>query len=350
VATPGAEALTAPLAPARARTPSNYSWAFRLGAWTLSAACWYFIVMMNLIIIIRTYGHFSAETSVRFVVIILANSLLPLIGVFLYYRKRTPRPPIHRKVLLVSVFAMVFSSLPYRGSWLSPTSLTKERIGILAKEGAGLLPVSQDQSVWDSQARSFFADIADFSRRYHEEANQLDQSTLRGLYSAESFRDSKQMEKVLTQLHALLAVEEKYASMDPILKRNEARIRSMDAPDSAKDQFLMGVSSSAKETLANRSALYAKEEVWIRSSIDLYDFTLAKRASYSLRDGKLVFKDRTVMSEFNRRLKDALGRKADTLQAKENFEKLQKAGLREFNLQPSDMGFPPETPPANKPK
>ena len=119
VATPGAEVLAVPLTQARARTPSKYSCAFRLGAWTLSAACWYFIVMMSLIIIVRTYGHFSAETSVRFVVIILANSLIPLIGVFLYYRKRTPRPPIHRKVLLVSVFAMVFSFLPYRGSWFS---------------------------------------------------------------------------------------------------------------------------------------------------------------------------------------------------------------------------------------
>ena len=158
------------------------------------------------------------------------------------------------------------------------------------------------------------------------------------------------MEKVLTQLHALLALEEKYAFLDPILERNKARIRSVDAPDSAKDRVLGGVNSSAQKELANRSALYAKEEVWIRSSSDLYEFTLAKRASYSLRDGKLVFKDRTVMSEFNQRLKDALGRKADTLQAKENFEKLQKEGLREFNLQPSDMGFPPETPPANKPK
>ena len=47
------------------------------------------------------------------------------------------------------------------------------------------------------------------------------------------------MEKVLTQLHALLALEEKYASLDPILERNKARIRSVDAPDSAKDRVLV---------------------------------------------------------------------------------------------------------------
>jgi len=280
----------------------------------------------------------------------LASFLLPLIGAFVYYRKRTPRSPIHQKVLLVSAFAMGFSILASSGSDFSSIGPTKERVGILAKEGAGLLPVSQDHSVWDSPVRSSFADVADFSRRYREETSQLDQSALGGLYSAESFRDSKQMEKVLTQLHALLALEEKYASLDPIFERNRARIRSVDAPDSAKDRVLAAVNSSAQKGLANRSALYAKEKAWIQSSIDLYEFTLAKRASYALRDGKLVFKDQTVMSEFNQRLKDALGRKADTLQAKEDFDKLQKEGLREFNLQPSDMGFPPETPPANKPK
>jgi hypothetical protein len=312
--------------------------------------CWYAIVMMRRTIFVRTFGHFTAEGSFRFVVGILLSFLLPLIGVFVYYRKRT-RPPIHRKVLLVSTFAMVFSFLAYRGSWVSPTSLNKERISILAREGAGLLPVSQDQSVWDSPVRSCFADISDFSRRYLEEANQLDRSALSGLYSAESFKDSRQMEKVLTQLRALLALEGKYASLDPILERNKARIRSVDAPDSAKNLVLDTMNgSAAQKGIANRSALYAKEKAWIQSSIDLYEFTLTKRDSYALRDGKLVFKNRTVMSEFNQRLKDAVGRKADILQANEDFENLQKEGLREFNLQPSDMRLSQEAPPASRPK
>ncbi len=158
------------------------------------------------------------------------------------------------------------------------------------------------------------------------------------------------MEKVLTQLRATLALEEKYASLDPILERMKARIRSVDAPDSVKDQFLSGVSGPAQKVLANRSAVAAKEKAWMQSSIDLYEFTLAKRGSYSLRDGKLVFKDMIAMSEFNQRLKDAQGQRAGFRQAQENFEKLQKEALRKLNLQPSDMGAPPETPAANKPK
>jgi hypothetical protein len=184
-----------------------------------------------------------------------------------------------------------------------------------------------------------------------EEANQLDRSALSGLYSAESFRDSRQMEKVLTQLRALLALEEKYSSLDAILERNNARIRSVDAPDSAKNLVLATVNGSgAQKLIANRSALYAKEKAWIQSSIDLYEFTLTKRDSYALRDGKLVCKNQTVMSEFNQRLKDAVGRKADILQANEKFENLRKEGLREFNLQPSDMRLSQEAPPANNPK
>ena len=351
VATPGAEVLAVPLAPARSRPPSKYSWAFRLGAWALSLGCWYTIVMMSLLTTVRTRGPFTAESFGYLIGTILGIFLLPLIGVFLYYnRKRTPRSPMHRKVLLVSALAMMFSLLPSPGSRFSSTGFTKERMSILAKEGTGLLPVSRDESIWDSPARSCFADVAEFSRRYQEEAHKLDQSALNDLYSADSFRDSKHIEKVLTQLRAYLALEEKYASLDSILERNKARIQSVDAPDSVKSQFLIRLSSSAQEALADRSALFAKEKAWIQSSIDLYEFTLAKRASYALRDGKLVFKDRIVMSEFNQRAKDALGRKADVLQAKENFEKRQKEALRKFNLQPADMRFPPETQPANKPK
>ena len=150
VSAPVSEVMAAPLSPSGARPVNRHSWAFRLGAWVLPVACWY-IVMMNLVIIGR-YGPLTIEPAERFTRLIAAifvNFLLPLIGVFLYYRKRVQRPPIHRKVLLVSAFAMVFSFLPHRGSYYSAASLTKDRIGTLAKEGAGLLPASPNQSIWD---------------------------------------------------------------------------------------------------------------------------------------------------------------------------------------------------------
>jgi len=344
--------MTVPLSPAGARPASNYFWAFRLGSWVLTVACWYIIAMMNLVIIGR-YGPHTIEPAERFTRLIAAifvNCLLPLIGVFLYYRKRVQRPPIHRKVLLVSAFAMVFSYLPYRGSYYSAASLTKDRIGTLAKEGAGLLPASPNQSIWDSAIRANFADIAEFSRRYNKEVGELDQSTLGGVFSAESFRDSKHMEKALTQLQALLALEQKYSSLDPIFERNKARIRSLDAPESAKEQIIAGLNNSVTQNeLADRRAIYAKEEAWIRSSIDLYEFALAKRASYSLQNGKLVFKDAITMSDFNRRLKDAHGLRADALLAGETFQKHRKEYLHELNLQPWDMELPPEIERADKP-
>jgi hypothetical protein len=212
------------------------------------------------------------------------------------------------------------------------------------------LPASPDQSIWDASVRSLFADIAEFNRQYVAEAGALDQSALTGMYSAESFRDRARMEKIMSQLHAGLAVDEKYSSIEPLLDRMKARVRSVDAPNSTKEHFLQGITSGVREELSERTEITSKEKAWIQASIDLYEFTFAKKPSYFLRDEKLVFVDADLASEFDLRIKKAETLRTDFLQAKENFDKSQKEGLGKLNLKPSDLGVPSETPLASKPR
>jgi len=318
-------------------------------AWLLSALCWYVIVIAGLLSTVHSYGSLSSEAYGYLFGRLVAAFLLPLIGVTLYYRKRVPRPPVRRRVLVVSALSLLFSVLAFFGNHSLGVNLTVERAAKLAQEGARLLPASPDQTIWDASVRSLFADFAAFNRQYLAEVGALDQSAFTGMYSAESFRDPARMEKILSQLHAALAVDEKYSSIEPIFERMKARVRSLDVPESVKEEFLRGFISGAGESLSRRTEITSKEKAWILASIDLYEFTLAQKSSYFLQDEKLMFRDADLASQFDRKMNKAETLRNDFLQAKEAFDQSQKEGLGKLNLKPSDLGLPSETPLTSKP-
>jgi hypothetical protein len=333
---------------ARLKTP--FSVVATVLAWLLSAACWYVIAITSLLVTVRKYGSLSAEAYGYLIGSFIGTFLLPLLGVTLYYRKRLPRVPVHRKVLVISVLSLLLSVFVFQGNHSLPVNLTSDRASRLAQEGAGLVPASPDQSIWDASVRSFFAEVKEHNRQYVAEAGALDQSALTGMYSAESFRDRARMEKIMAQLRANLAVDEKYSSIEPLIERMESRVRAVDAPKSAKEQFLEGFTSGTRKKLSERTEIIAREKAWVQASIDLYEFTFAKKPSYFLRGEKLVFRDDGLASEFDLRIKKAETLRTDFLQAKENFDNSQKEGLAKLKLKPSDVGNPPETPLATKPK
>ncbi len=304
--------------PARPEQRKQSGWAVRTGAWLLSAVCWYLVFTLSLTTTLRRYGSFTAEAYGYFFGYCAMAFVVPLIGTTLYFRKRVPRPPVHRRALVVSGLGVLFSVLAHSGNNSLSVALPAERVAVLAKEGAGILPASRDESIWDGAARSFFKDITEFNRRYVAEAGALDQSALAGLYSAESFRDRAQMEKILSQLRAAEAVDEKYGSLEPLLERMRARVRAVDAPDGTKEEFLKGFTSSTNEGLARRTELTAKEKAWVQASIDLYESAMAAKPSYYIRNGKLIFQSAEAVAEFDGKMKKAQDLRGEFLSAKAN--------------------------------
>ena len=63
---------------------------------------------------------------------------------------------------------------------------------------------------------------------------------------------AKRTETVVSQLQAALAVDEKYASLDPILKKMEDRVASADVSEGEKQAFLKGMKNSMEKSLAPR--------------------------------------------------------------------------------------------------
>src|SRR5436305_12873844 len=90
-------------------------------------------------------------------------------------------------------------------------------VGALLKEAAGTQPRGQDSQWSDAPSRDFFHELIERNQRYIAEAHALDNSAIQNLYSVDSYAGKAHMEKVVEQLRGASDLEEKYASLDPML-------------------------------------------------------------------------------------------------------------------------------------
>lgn len=71
---------------------------------------------------------------------------------------------------------------------------------------------------WNAPGRALLKDLVSFNQQYVSEVAKLD-LTAKPLYTPESFRDAATARQMIDQLHARLAVAEKYANLDPVLAK-----------------------------------------------------------------------------------------------------------------------------------
>ena len=309
-----------------------------------SLLCFLLIVVLSAVSTSKVYHPSEAEAVGYLLGSCLGAYLLPLIILFFYYRKRTPKPSATRRLFVTSAWALVMAFLAFAGQLHTAPPLTQQElqrhIGELAKQAAGQVPVSPDQTKWDGPIRSFFADIKTFNENYMKEVAQLDNSSLKSLYTAESFRTLENVAQTLSQLHATLDLDEKYASIQPVFDKFRQRIQETATSKSEKVALLSGFEESARKSLEPREAAAAKEREWLQSSVGLYEFIQANQHSYSVRGGKLIFKTTDLANEFNDKLHKATGLRSEFKKAQDAFHQAQNEKLGSFGLQSSDFGAP----------
>jgi hypothetical protein len=245
------------------------------------------------------------------------------------------------KALGIASIALFFSFLAFSGEMANrhpgTDSDAYHQAGNLLKEAAGKQPVSKDANWWDAPTRDFFQDILQMNQKYSAEAAALDSSAIKDLYSSNSYGGKVHMERVISQLQAALAVDEKYASLDPIMKRMDDRVAAVNVSESQKQAFLKGMKNSMEKSLAPREELLRTEEVWMKSTIDLYKFVTAHTNDYSIRDNKLYFRNDAVKDEFTSRQSKAIALHKDFLKAKSAFEESRKSKLNQLGVSPTDL-------------
>jgi hypothetical protein len=267
--------------------------------------------------------------------------LVGLLGMYVAKKVRGKKAAPASKALGVAAIAALFSLLGLAGEMASlrggiDRDLYRQT-GNLLKEAAGKQPVGKDTNWWNAVTRDFFRDILEMNQRYAAEVGALDRSAIKDLYSSKSYGGDVHMQKVVTQLHAALAVDEKYASLDPLIKRMEDRVAAADASESQKQEFLKGMRGSLEQKLGPRKDLVRKEEDWMKSTIDLYDFATAHLADYSIQDNKLYFRNDATKREFFSQQAKAIALHNDFLKAKRAMEESRRNNLNQVGVSPSDL-------------
>jgi len=299
------------------------------------------VVGLNYLRALHWAGVINAESFGYMMGGVLMSLLLGLLAMFLVQKARRKKTAPASKTLGVVSIALLSSMFAFTGEMASRRggldSNAYHQAGNLLKEAAGKQPVSKDANWWDAPTRDFFQDILQMNQSYAAEAAALDSSAIKDLYSSSSYGGKVRMEKVISQLQAALTVDEKYASLDPIIKRMDDRVAAVNVSEGEKQAFLKGMKNSMEKSLAPREELLRSEEVWMKSTIDLYKFVIAHTNDYSIRDNKLSFPNDAVRDEFTSQQSKAIALHKDFLKAKSAFEELRKSKMNELGVAPSDL-------------
>lgn len=267
--------------------------------------------------------------------------LLGTLVMFVVEKARRKKSPAAIQVFGISAFAFFFSLMaiaPEAIKWGNqPTPEAKKQVGTLLKEAAGKQPKGKDVNWWDGPSRDFFHDMIERNQQYIAEVQALDSSAIKDLYSINSYSSKNHMEKVVSQLRATEAVEQKYASLEPLIKALETRVAAANTSEAEKQEFLKSFKAGMNRVIVTRTELIGKEMAWMDTTIDLYDFTIAHSSAYSIRSGKLFFKDDSAREEFTSRQSKAIALHKEFLKAKADFEQSRKNNLDQLGVSSSDL-------------
>jgi hypothetical protein len=306
--------------------------------------CVLIVVLMSLVLTRRTHLTMNPEAIGFAIGTCIGAFLFPIIGVLLYAKFNKKKHVPAYLFGAICGFALLFSFFGIvpqfaKPSVSSPDEIHK-RLATLAKEATGQKPVGKNQDEYDDILRGFFADIKKFNDDYHAEIAAADNSALKSLYTASSFSNDANISKTIEQLQAVRDLDEKHASMEPIIQKTKERLFASSMSESAKQEFWNGFESSLQKSLQPREEVNAKEHAWLTDSINLYQFMQANEKSFHVKNNKVLFTGDSLLSAFNEKIGKADAERKDFLAAQEKFHKAQQEGLGKLGLKPSDFDAP----------
>jgi hypothetical protein len=170
---------------------------------------------------------------------------------------------------------------------------------------------------------------------YVADVSRLD-ATAHPWLTPDSFRSAASMQRSLTELHARLAVAEKFTSPEPMLSKMTDYLAAVNAGDDDKREFLAGFMPGIEESVAHRTAASGYERDWLNACIATYEFMLANRSAYAVAaDGQsATFRNAAALQTFRSRMQKAYELKAKFLQENAAYLASQRAAREKVGMEP----------------
>jgi hypothetical protein len=291
-------------------------------------------------------GTITAESAGYMIGGVFLSLLIGYLALYLTKRMRDKNLAPALKALVITGVALIFSLYGIVSEIHSSRNQNEDvsqHVGALFKEAAGKDGASADENWTDTATRETLHDVLIMNQQYVGEMSALDRSAMQNLYSADSYAGVTHMQKVVAQVRGSLAVDEKYASIGPLLKNLEARVSAANAPETEKQDYLKGVQLGLEQSLGRRTELIHKEEEWAKSTIELYQFLITHTNDYSIQDKKLIIPDSSTRAEFRSLQANAISLRKELRQMRKAMtesrnEKLSEMGLSSSDFTPAQLG------------
>jgi hypothetical protein len=332
-ATAGLGAGSSPAAPPEYSSTTNLLIAMSI----VTSALLFFA--LNYFATLRSSGPFTLETSGYFLLRCAGALVLGVLLVFGYkkLRGKSLRGQIQLLVMLTlaSLFSLVALAIPThtRLKGIDPATVRKYSDVVKATKKPKTPPVNKTK--WDPAARSLMQDVQARNQQYVSEISALDE-TAKPLYTPESFRDPATIQQMIDQLHARLAVADKYSDWQPVFSKMQDYVATVDATDDEKRKFMQSFNASLPKTLAVCKEISGREHAWLLSSLDLYQFALSKEGSFLWRPDNLIFQKRADSNAFRQKFLKARALNMQFLQAYWQVKQAQDAMMAQLGLQDVD--------------
>jgi hypothetical protein len=287
------------------------------------------------------FGTVSMEDSAYFMGVCLGPYVVSAILVLGYFWLARKDAHYSSKLLAISGGASLFAVLSLAQSMQAPVA----RLMRAPKRALAAVPTipkvlpARTPTVWDPAIRSTFTDIRSFNDQYLAEISKLDSSAL-PLYTPESFRDAATVQQMLAQLHARLAVAEKFSNPEASIGKLKDYVAAVNATDADKQKFLTGFAPPMEKCVQLRKLAAARERDWLHASIDLYEFAQANQSLYVYSNRKILFTRHDLTAQFGQRLQKAARLRNEFLQAQQKFLRGQSFLLAQQGLRPYDLDSP----------
>jgi hypothetical protein len=264
-------------------------------------------------------------------------ALITLFILWLMDRRRSEGSKVAHKHLVVVAWTVFFSLLGLAGEMRNPggrgSPSMKEHARHLLLQATN--NEAESGSAWfDGPSRDFFRDAAAWNQEYSKAVQSVDHRFSTELYSPESYATRANLQATISALQALQQIDEKYESLDEVVKKLEERVNVAHVSERERADFLRGVQSGLDRSLGPRDETFKQEGEWLRSSVDLYQFALTHFSDYSVRGKTLLFRRDASRLEFADRQSKAVALRQVAIESRRRFNTSQKQVMSQMGPTP----------------
>jgi hypothetical protein len=264
-------------------------------------------------------------------------SLIPAAIVLIYYNRKRGTKASSARVVTVLASWILVANLVAIGR--NGSHLTKEDIPVIAKEAAGLVPISNPDDAGRGAVRDCFKQVVSQNRDYTNKVNGI---SFEDLYTPKSYSDLQVGQRVLGQIQAAIDIEAgQESALNGISSYCEAKINSLDWPDAEKKSFIDGFDEKFQESKAKRVPVVSTEKEWFTSLRDLYVYALDNHRYFQAAGANVRISNPAALAEFNKRVEHANQLREKFQAAKKEFDQAQRTDLSQSGVSGSDLGLKP---------